>query len=33
MQVAEGSVTFQLQTDPTPLQQRCFELLGVATRV
>ena len=33
MQVAESGVTFQLQTDPTPLQQRCFELLGVTTRV
>ncbi len=33
MQVAEGGVTFQLQTDPTPLQQRYFELLGVTPRV
>ena len=33
MQVAESGVTFQLQTDPTPLQQCCFELLGVTTRV
>ena len=28
MQVAEGGAAFRLQTPPTPLQQRCFELLG-----
>ena len=33
MQVAEGGATFRLQTQPTPLQQRCFELLGVTPRV
>ena len=33
MQVAEGGATFRLQTQPTPLQQRCFELLGVTPRM
>ena len=33
MQVAEGGATFTLQTEPTPLQQRCFELLGVTPRL
>ena len=28
MQVADGGATFRLQTQPTPVQQRCFELLG-----
>ncbi len=32
MQVAGGGATFTLQTQPTPLQQRCFELLGVTPR-
>ena len=29
MQVAGSHATFTLQTQPTPQQQRCFELLGV----
>ena len=33
MQVASGDATFTLQTKPTPLQQRCFELLGVTPRM
>ena len=33
MQVAEGGDTFTLQTQPTPVQQRCFELLGVTHRL
>ena len=33
MQVTEGGATFKLQTQPTPMQQRCFELLGVTPRV
>ena len=33
MQVAEGGATFSLQTQPTPVQQRCFELLEVTPRV
>ena len=33
MHVAEGGATFTLQTQPTPVQQRCFELLGVTPRV
>ena len=33
MQVAGGGDTFTLQTKPTPLQQRCFELLGVTPRM
>ena len=33
MQVASGDATFTLQTKPTPLQQRRFELLGVTPRM
>ena len=33
MQVAEGDGTFTLHTEPTSVQQRCFELLGVTPRV
>ena len=33
MQVTEGDATFRLQTQPTPTQQRCFELLGVTPRL
>ena len=33
MQVAEGGSTFSLPTQPTPVQQRCFELLGVSPRM
>ena len=33
MQVAGDGSTFTLQTQPTPLQQRCFELLGVTPHV
>ena len=33
MQVAGGDATFTLQTQPTPLQRRCFELLGVTPRM
>ena len=33
MQVAESGATFSLQTQPTPVQQRCFELLGVTPRL
>ena len=33
MQVADGGDTFTLQTRPTPLQHRCFELLGVTPRM
>ena len=32
MQVADTGASFPLQTQPTPLQQRCFELLGVTPR-
>ena len=33
MQVAAGGGAFRLQTQPTPVQQRCFELLGVTPRM
>ena len=33
MQVAGDPSTFTLQTEPTPFQQRCFELLGVTPKV
>ena len=33
MQVADTGASFPLQTRPTPLQQRCFELLGVSPRM
>ena len=33
MQLAVGGTTFSLPTQPTPLQQRCFELLGVSPRM
>ena len=33
MQVTEGDATFRLQTQPTPMQQRCFELLGVTPQL
>ena len=33
MQVAEGGSTFSLPTQPTPVQQRCFELLGVSPQM
>ena len=33
MQVAGDGSTFTLQTEPTPFQQRCFELLGVTPDV
>ena len=33
MQVAETAASFSLQTQPTPVQQRCFELLGVSPRM
>ena len=33
LQVTDGGATFRLQTQPTPVQQRCFELLGVTPRV
>ena len=33
MQVAGAEGAFTLQTQPTPLQQRCFELLGVTPRM
>lgn len=33
MQVAGDGSTFTLQTEPTPFQQRCFELLGVTPNV
>ena len=33
MQVAAGGSTFSLPTQPTPVQQRCFELLGVSPRM
>ena len=33
MQVAGDRSTFTLQTEPTPFQQRCFELLGVTPNV
>ena len=32
MQVTESGATFALRTQPTALQQRCFELLGVTPR-
>ena len=31
--VADSEATFTLQTQPTLLQQRCFELLGVTPRM
>ena len=33
MQVADGGSTFALPAQPTPVQQRCFELLGVSHRM
>ena len=33
MQVADTGASFPLQTQPPPLQQRCFELLGVTPRM
>ena len=33
MQMTEDDGTFQLMTQPTALQQRCFELLGVSPRM
>ena len=33
MQVADTGASFPLQTKPTPVQQRCFELLGVTPRM
>ena len=33
MQLAEGAGTFSLPTQPTPVQRRCFELLGVSPRM
>ena len=33
MQVADGGSTFALSAQPTPVQQRCFELLGVSHRM
>ena len=33
MQVTGAETTFTLQTQPTPLQQRCFDLLGVTPRM
>ena len=33
MQVAEGDSTFTVHTEPTPVQQRCFELPRVTLRV
>ena len=33
MQVADTGASFPLQTEPTPVQQRCFELLGVTPRM
>ena len=33
MQVADGDATFTLLTEPTPVQKRCFELLGVTPRM
>ena len=33
MQLAEGGGTFSLPTQPTPVQQRCFELPEVSPRM
>ena len=33
MRVADGDATFTMLTEPTPVQQRCFELLGVTPRM
>ena len=33
MRVADGNATFSLLTEPTPVQRRCFELLGVTPRM
>ena len=33
MQLAKAGSTFLLPTQPTPVQQRCFELLGVSPRM
>ena len=32
MRVADSDATFMLLTEPTPVQQRCFELLGVTPK-
>ena len=33
MHLAEGGGTFSLPTQPTPVQRRCFEFLGVPLRM
>ena len=33
MRVEQGGSTFTLHTQPTPVQQRCFELLGLTPRM
>ena len=33
MRVADGGRTFTVHTQPTPVQQRCFELLGLTPRM
>ena len=33
MRVADSDATFALLTEPTPVQQRCFELLGVTPKM
>ena len=33
MQMADSDATFTLQTQPTALQQRCYELLQVSPRM
>ena len=33
MRVADGDATFTMLTEPTPVQKRCFELLGVTPRM
>ena len=33
LRVADGDATFTMLTEPTPVQKRCFELLGVTPRM
>ena len=33
MRVADGDATFTMLTQPTPAQQRCFDLLGVTPQM
>ena len=33
MRMADSDATFMLQSEPTAVQQRCFELLGVTPKM